>query len=145
MLNQQTLSLTNLPKKKKCYTKPSAHVFIFPSVFLGWALTDSWTTALWTVAAESWARAWEFWNTEQMKFLKLDYLEFPNILLSVNIIILNFLSCLKCLFLQWKSLQVAVFPLLKYIAISQDDCFYFIIHHDKNWHNLELDCLLSLD
>ena len=31
------------------------------------------------------------------------------------------------------------------MAISQDGCFYFIIYHDKNWPNLELDYLLSLD
>lgn len=33
----------------------------------------------------------------------------------------------------------------KCIAVLLHGCFYFIIHHDKNEHNLELECLLSLD
>ena len=37
-------------------------------------------------------------------------------------------------------LQVAIFLLLKSMAL--DGCFYVIIHRDKNWPNLELDCLL---
>lgn len=44
-----------------------------------------------------------------------------------------------------ESTPVAVSPFLKHIAISLDGCFYFAIRHDKNWHNPEPDCLLSLD
>lgn len=38
--------------------------------------------------------------------------------------------------------KIAIFLLLKSMAISLEGCFYVIIRHDKNWPNLELDCLL---